>query len=369
MNGSLRLRITGIEAISISIPSRGFNSALGRLATYEYGIVIIRIDAEIEGYGEISMLWEGASWVQCAFVERAFRDALTGEDQMAINRCLKKLDTPFEGAWPARAAVEMALYDIAGKALNTPVYTLLGGRTRESIVLSRSLSMASPAETATEARLVVEEGFGCVKVKVGRPGKDDTEAVAAVREAIGPDVLLRVDANMGWPRPKDTIRNIKVMEKYVVHSVEQPLPPIDVDALKLVRQSVDTPIMVDESVWGLRDSWEIPSAEAADILSIYVAESGGLTNASLIFRMAEVAGVTCVIGAMPELGIGTAAAVHPGVALTNLHDPCDTSGVIYHDVDDGRERFEVRHGHIWPPEGPGLGMTLDYDQLDRYRQS
>jgi L-alanine-DL-glutamate epimerase-like enolase superfamily enzyme len=369
MNGSLRLRITDIEAIPISIPSRGFNSALGRFATYEYGIVIVRTDGGIEGYGEISTLWDGASGLQCAFVEWAFRDALIGEDPLAINRCLQKMDTPFEGAWPARAAVEMALYDIAGKALNTPVYTLLGGRTRESIVLSRSLSMASPAEMATEARHVVEEGFTCVKVKVGRPGKDDTEAVAAVREAIGPDVLLRVDANMGWLRPKDAIRHIKAMEPYDIHSVEQPLPPIDVDALKLVRQSVDTPIMVDESVWGPRDAWEILRAGAADILNIYVAESGGLTNASLIFRMAEVAGVPCVIGAMPELGIGTAAAVHLGVAMSNLHDPRDACGVIYHDVDIVRERLVVRDGRIWPLEGPGLGVTLDYDQLDRFRRS
>ena len=315
MNGNLRLRITSIEAIPISIPSRGFNSALGRFATYEYGIVIVRTDAGIEGYGEISTLWEGASGVQCALV-----------------------------------------------------YTLLGGRTRESVVLSRSLSMASPAEMAAEARRVVKEGFGCVKVKVGRPGRDDTEAVAAVRDAIGPDVLLRVDANMGWPTSKDAIRHIKAMEPYDIHSVEQPLPPIDVDALKLVRQSVDTPIMVDESVWGPRDAWEILRAEAADMLNIYVAESGGLTNASLIFRMAEVAGVPCVIGAMPELGIGTAAAVHLGVAMTNLHDLCDACGVIYHDVEVVRERFVVRDGRIWPPEDPGLGVTLDYDQVDRYRQ-
>jgi L-alanine-DL-glutamate epimerase-like enolase superfamily enzyme len=190
-----------------------------------------------------------------------------------------------------------------------------------------------------------------------------------VRDAIGPDVLLRVDANMGWPTPKDAIRHIKAMEPYDIHSVEQPLPPIDIDALKLVRQSVDTPIMVDESVWGPHDAWEILRAEAADILNIYVAESGGLTNASLIFRMAEVAGVPCVIGAMPELGIGTAAAVHLGVAMSNLHDPCDACGVIYHDVDIVRERFVVRDGCIWPLEGPGLGVTLDYDQLDRFRRS
>ncbi|MFN8590621.1 MAG: mandelate racemase/muconate lactonizing enzyme family protein [Thermomicrobiales bacterium] len=361
------MKITAIEAIPVSIPSRGFNSALGRFATYEYAIVIVHTDEGIEGYGEISTLWDGTSGVQCAFVEHAFRPALIGEDPFAINRCLSRMATPFEGAWPARAGVEMALYDIVGKALNTPVYNLLGGNVRESVVLSRSISMGEPAAMAAEAQAAVADGFTCVKVKVGRPERDDAASVAAVRAAVGPEVTLRVDANMGWPTAKDAIRQIKAMEPYGIHSVEQPLPPGDLGALRLVRASVDTPIMVDESVWGPRDAWQILRAEAADLINIYVAESGGLTNSALIFRMAELAGVPCVIGAMPELGIGTAAGVHLGLAMTNLHDPCDACGVIYHDVDVIAERFTVRDGQIWPLPGPGLGVTLDRDALARYR--
>lgn len=362
------MKISDIEAIRVTIPSRGLKSALGSFPTFDYGIVIVRTDEGIEGYGEISTLWDGASGVQCAFVTEAFRPALIGEDPLAINRCLRKMDTSFEGAWPARAAVEMALFDIAGKALNTPVYTLLGGKSRDCIVLSRSISMASPDEMAEEAKAAVANGFRCVKVKVGRPGGDDIDAVAAIRAAIGNDVLMRVDANMGWRTPKDAIRHIKAMEPYGIHSVEQPLPPSDLEALRLVRESVDTPIMVDESVWGPDDAWAILRAGAADILNVYVAESGGLTNASLIFRMAEVAGAGCVIGAMPELGIGTAAAVHLGVAMTNLHDPCDPCGVIYHDVDVIHELFTVKDGLIWPPTGPGLGVTLDYEKLEQFRR-
>ncbi len=157
------------------------------------------------------------------------------------------------------------------------------------------------------------------------------------------------------------------MEPFNIHSVEQPVPPGDLDSLRLIRESVDTPIMVDESVWGPRDAWAVLRAGAADFLNIYVAESGGLTNSGLIFRMAEVAGVPCVIGAMPELGIGSAAAVHLGVAMTNLHAPCDACGVIYHTADVVNERFKVQEGRIWPPAGPGLGVTLNRDAVERYR--
>lgn len=363
------MKITDIQAIPIELPSSGFKSALGVFRAHQYGVVIITTDEGPEGIGEISMIWDGNGFLQCHFVNEVFRPALLGEDPTAINRCLRKMDLLVERGWAARAAVEMALFDIAGKALNTPVYNLLGGRFRDSIVLSRSIGIDRPTEMAKQAARYVEEGFSCVKVKVGLDPDEDLRAVAEIRQAIGPDTLLRVDANMGWRTAKDAIRYIKRMEAYNLHSVEQPVPPGDLETLQLIRNSVDTPIMVDESVWGPRDAFDILRIGAADMLNVYVAESGGLTNASLIFRMAESVGIPCVIGAMPELGVGTAAAVHLGVAMSNLSDPCDACGVIYHTVDIANERFEVSAGRIWPPSGPGLGITLDRKALERYRVS
>ena len=363
------MKITDVQAIPISVPGRPFNSALGLVDHYDYGVVIVSTDAGIEGIGEISTLWDGAGGVQCRFVTDYFRPALLGEDPLAINRCLRRMRTLNDRAHPARAAVDMALYDIAGKALGTPVYTLLGGRSRESIVLSRSIPILDPAEMAAYAVQQVEAGFSCVKVKVGLDADADVRAVEAIRAAIGPRRTIRVDANMGYRTAKDAIRAIKRMEPFGIHSVEQPIPPGDLDALRLIRHSVVTPIMVDESVFGPEDAWAILHAGAADLLNVYVAEAGGLANASLIFRMAEQAGVPCVIGAMPEFGIGTAAAVHLGIAMTNLsdQDPCDACGVIYQLHDIVQERFTVRDGRIWPPEGPGLGVTLDRDALERFR--
>jgi muconate cycloisomerase len=361
------MKITGIQAIPVAIPAAGFRSALGVHRVHEYGIVVVETDAGIEGLGEISMIWDGNGYLQCHYVDTVFRPALLGEDPTAINRCLRKMDTLVEGAWPARAAVEMALFDVAGRALNTPVYNLLGGKARDSILLSRSISIDQPEVMAERAARYVEDGFSCVKVKVGIDPDADVRAVAAIRQAIGPATTLRIDANMGWRTPKDAIRNIRRLEPHNLHSVEQPIPPGDLDGLRLIRDAVDVPIMVDESVWGPKDAFAILAAGAADLINVYVAESGGLTNASLIFRMAETVGVPCLIGAMPELGIGTAAAVHLGLAMTNLNDPCDACGAIYHVVDVVNERFEVRGGRIFPLDGPGLGVTLDRAAIEKYR--
>lgn len=361
------MRITDVQTVPISVPSRPVKSSLGTFNTHDYGIVIVNTDEDVSGIGEISMLWDGTGHMQCHYVSQYFGPLLVGEDPTAINRCLRKMDTVVEAAWPARAAVEMALYDISGKILDTPVYNLLGGRSRETIVLSRSIYMAPPEEMAKEAAEAIYEGYECVKVKVGRSSEADLDRVAAVREAIGAGAILRIDANMGWGTPKVAIRNIKMLEPYDLHSVEQPLPPGSISDLRLIRESVATPVMVDESLWGPQDAWEILCAKAADFLNVYVAESGGLTNASLIFRMAETAGVPCVIGSMPELGVGTAAALHLGAAMTNLNDPADACGTSYHDVDVIQEEFEIRNGKIAPPDGAGLGVTLDDDAIQRYR--
>lgn len=262
----------------------------------------------------------------------------------------------------------MALFDVVGKALEVPVYALLGGKVRDEIVLSRSVFMDEPSRMADSATAFVEDGFTCVKVKVGRGSAQDWAAVSAVREAVGPDILLRVDANMAWPTPKDAIRAIRALEPAGLHSVEQPLPRGHTEALRLVREAVATPIMADESVWGPQDAWALLWAGAADLLNVYVAESGGLTNSSLIFRMAELAGVPCVVGAMPEPGIGTAAAVHLAAAMPNLGAPCDAAGAMYQVTDIVNERFVVSRGRTRPSPAAGLGVTLDEDAVHRYRR-
>lgn len=360
------MKIVDIRTTLLEIPAPPTNSALGVFATFDYGIVEVVTDEGIVGLGEISTLWDGKGRLQAGFVDGPFREALMGMDPFAINDALRRMRTLSEGAWAARAAVEMAMFDIVGTALNTPVSTLLGGRVRDRVELSRSVYIDEPTRMAAAAGSYVEQGFTCVKVKVGRDLDDDVRAVAAIRDAIGDDVLLRVDANMGWPTPKDAIRAIRALEGFNIHSVEQPLPRGNVEGLAFVRGAVDVPIMADEDVWGPEDARRLLEARAVDYLNIYVAESGGLSNAALIFKMAELHHVPCVLGAMPELGVGAAAVMHLAVAMPNLGAPCDAAGSMYQDVDVVEPWLTIEQGSAVAPTGPGLGVRLDRKAMDRF---
>jgi len=361
------VKIISVTAIPVSIPSQRSLTALGIHPSFEYGVVTVETDEGITGVGDITMLWDGLGPLQCHYVNDWFGPQLIGLDPTAINRCLGHLTTLTGGALPARAGIEMALWDIAGKAANLPLYDLLGGRTRDAIPLSRSIVMGTPDEQVRQAVAFVEAGYRCVKVKVGLDIERDVAGVAAIRAAVGPGITIRTDANMGWKTPKQAIRSIKRLEPYAIHSVEQPIPPGNIEALRLVRESVDTPIMVDESLWGPDSAWALLRADAVDIFNVYVHESGGLTNMRTIFAMAEVANVQAVIGAMPELGPGTAAHVHFGVSVANLGDFNDACGATYLLADVIQEEWRVENGEIRPLPGPGLGITLDPEKIERLR--
>jgi muconate cycloisomerase len=219
------------------------------------------------------------------------------------------------------------------------------------------------------ARERVREGHRTIKVKVGNDPARDVEAVRRVREAIGPAIRLRVDANMAWPTAKEAIRLIRAMEPWDLELVEQPLPPRELDAMAEVRRAIGVPLMADESVRTPRDAMEVIRRGAADIVNVYVTEAGGLLNASRIFALCEAAGLPCMIGSMPEFGIGTAAQIHLGVAMTNLGPDSDTCGVLYHAEDLLTRPLRIEGGFAYPPEGPGLGVEIDMDVVERWRRN
>lgn len=361
------MKITKVTAIPVSIPSQRTLTALGVHPSFEYGVVQVETDEGITGIGDITMLWDGLGPIQCRYVNDWFGPKLIGEDPLALNRCLALLATLVEPANPARAGIEMALWDIAGKSANLPLYQLLGGRTREAIPLSRSIVMGTPDEQVARAEKFVAEGYRCVKVKIGLDIERDVAGVAAIRRAVGPDVTIRTDANMGWKTAKQAIGAIKRLEEFAIHSVEQPIPPGDIDALRLIRESVDTPIMVDESLWGPDTAWALARSGAADIFNVYVHESGGITAMRTIFAIAALGGIQAVIGAMPELGPGTAAHVHFGVSVANLGDFNDACGATYLLADVINEEWKVERGEIRPLPGPGLGVSLDLDKVEHLR--
>jgi muconate cycloisomerase len=360
-------RITSIAATPISVPRIApFRSALGLSIESSYGIVQIGTSAGITGVGEISMIWNGDGAALCPVVNDLIAPALMGLDALDINRAHQLMDAAVQfsrAANPAKAAVDMALYDIAGKTLGTPVYNLLGGRVRDTVPLSMSIRIAPIEEMIAQAKEVIRRGFKGVKIKVGIDPRHDLDATAAIRAALGPEAIIRVDANMGWRSRRAALSIIEGLEPHNIHSVEQPLPADRIEDLAWLREASPIPIMVDESVWGPDDAQRVIDARAADIINVYVSEAGGLRNAARIFAMAEVAGIACTIGSMPELGIGTAAQMHLAVAMPELLGPSDVCGVLYNAESLIVGTLPISDGLAGVPTGPGLGIVLDEARL------
>jgi muconate cycloisomerase len=365
------VRIESVEAIGVRVPkTRPFVTSLGLSDASEYGIVVVRTDTGVLGLGEISMIWHGNGIGLCATVNDVLGPAVVGLDPFQINafHSIAAERLAFgRHSKAAIAAVEMALYDIQGKALGQPVYNLIGGLVRDRVELSMSIPMDTVAESVRTAAAYVERGFTTVKVKVGRDAEHDVAVVAALRQELGAGLKIRVDANMGWRHVKEALAVIEALTPHGILSVEQPLPPGDLAGLAELRRRCAVPIMVDESVWGPDDAWRVIEAGAADLINIYVSESGGLQPARQIAELAGLAGVGVVIGSMPEFGIGTAAQAHLAVSLPELSHPSDVAGYLYQGDDLVVAPPPIEAGYALTPPGPGLGVELDEEKLARYR--
>ncbi len=365
------MKITDIRTVVVHGPRRMVFggtaiTALGGTDYSEHAIVFIDTDAGVTGIGEISSVFSRRGKLLAAEVDQVLAPVLLGEDPFRITHLSAAMEGALSGSEPAKAGVEMALWDILGKALGAPVYMLLGGLVRERIPLSYSIPFGTPEEMAEFGAERADEGFRTVKVKVGQEPGRDIEAVRQVREAVGDEKRVRVDANMAWRTPKQAAAIIDAMVPYRPELIEQPLPARELDGMAEIRRRVSVPIMADESVWGPRDAMEVIRRGAADVVNVYVSESGGILPASKTFAMCEQAGIPCMIGAMPEFGIGTAAQIHLGVAMTNLGFDSDTCGSLYHAEDLLIEPLRLEDGYAYPPAGPGLGVEVDMAVVERW---
>ena len=369
------MKIVDIRCVPVLCPrKRAFGgvtkTALGPAACSDYTIVFVETDAGIIGLGEVASVFKRRGLLLHHDLETALVPAVVGEDPFRISWIVQRMDRALDGGEEAKAGIEMALWDIVGKALGTPVYNLLGGKVRDRIPLSYSIPFGPPEDMAELACERVKWGHRTIKVKVGNEDSArDIAAVKLIRKAIGPNVKLRVDGNMGWQTAKQAIQVIRVMEEHNLELVEQPLAAYDLEGMAEVRRSISVPLMADESIRNPRSAMQVIRREAADIGNVYVTEAGGLLNASRIFAMFEAAGMPCMIGSMPEFGIGTAAQIHLGVAMTNLGPDSDTCGVLYHQEDLLKIPLRIEHGFSYPPEGPGLGVEIDMKTFESWRQA
>lgn len=322
-----------------------------------------RLVAQVEtadgtvGLGETICLLE--------FIEPVFRLTLTplalGEDACDIERLLRKV----EGAGyyhhkramvMARAALEMACWDIIGKQARMPLHRLWGGRFRESVPIVGYIQSADPAQAAHEAAHYAQSGFITLKVKLGMGEALDIDLVRAAREGAGPNVKIRGDANGAWT-VGTAKRQLRKLAPFDLEYVEQPLPLEDLAGHAHLRQACGIPIALDESAYTLQDVHAIIAAQAADVLVLDPHEAGGLIQARKQAAVAEAAGLPVTLHSGGELGVSMAAYLHFATSVPNLLPAIDCQ---YPNMSDDiiTARHDFAGGTMAPPTGAGLGVTL-----------
>jgi muconate cycloisomerase len=335
--------------------------------------VKVHTDDGLVGLGEASCTprWSGEDQFTARhFVEEYFAPLLIGQDPTQIEAC-SKLFMPVVANNPfTKSAIEMALWDIAGKAAGKPVYELLGGKVRAFVPTKFSISGRPPEEAAAIARWAIEQGFTKMKVKVGIDADGDVARVAAVRGAVGPRVHLGVDANGGWGTADVAIPVIARLREFDIEFVEQPVAAEDVFGLAMVGARSGLPVVADESCYTLGDAKALFQAGAAAALSIYVGKAGGIGPAREIARFAGSVGLSCTIGSNLELGIGSAAMTHLALATAGVTAEtyaCDIIGPLFYEDDILVVPLPIKGGEARVHERPGLGVELDDAKVEKYR--
>jgi muconate cycloisomerase len=369
------VKITSIETIPVQVPINKDRAIVGGRGVHlesPFLLVKVHTDAGLVGLGEVSCtpVWSGEDQMTAAhFIQDFLEPLLEGRDPTQIERLTADIGRAIAGNPFTKAGIEMALWDILGKCAGLPVYRLLGGAVRESIPTKFSVSGQEPRRAAEIAAWAVEQGFRCMKVKVGLDPESDVARVSAVRAAIGPDVRLGVDANGGWS-PRVAIRTIRRLTACEIFFAEQPVPAVDVAWLADVRRQVPVPIIADESMYTLQDAMALARTEAADVLSVYIGKGGGIGPARKAAAVAEAAGLTCTVGSNLELGVASAAMIHLAMATTGIgaeEFPCDILGPFFYEDDLLAESLPIEAGRARPSERPGLGVELDDQKVARYR--
>jgi muconate cycloisomerase len=369
------LKITRIETIPIQVPIRPqfmIRAARGSHAASPFLLVKIHTTGGVVGLGEVSCTprWSGEDQVSAAhFIRTYMAPRLEGQDPLQVEPLARTIDTVVARNYFTKAALEMALWDIRGKAEGVPVYRLLGGAVRQTVPTKWSVSGVEPETAADIASWAVQQGFRAMKVKVGIESDADVARVAAVRSAVGPDVRIGVDANGGW-QPDTAVQVVERLYRHEVFFVEQPVAPSDLPGMADVRRRIRVPVIADESVFTLQDAAAVIGAGAADVLSVYVGKAGGIAAARGIVGAAADAGVACTVGSNLEMGVGSAAMIHlamstPGVRAEDF--PCDIIGPLYYEDDLLTEPLWLAGGAARPHDRPGLGVELDEAKVLRYR--
>lgn len=372
------MRIKEIHTYPITLPVRPefvIVSSAGQHAVSRYVLVELRTDEGISGWGEATVMpiWSGETQGSAlAAINQLLGPIVIGRDPADVEETAAQMDAVLIDNFFTKAALEMALLDLAGKAAGKPVYEMMAGAAVNPlrIPIKFSIGLREPENAAEIAAEKVREGFTALKMKVGPDAEKDILRVRLVREAVGPDVRLNIDVNGGWS-VDESIRQIPRYLPFNLDYVEQPVPRWDIDGMAKVRAASPLPIMADESLFSVWQAEQVLRKRAADLISIYPGKNGGILRSLTISKLAAAEGVACHVGSNLEWDIATAAMCQLVAAAANVpvnQYPVDVLGPLYYAERPKRQAVRFEGGHVEVPPGPGLGLDVDGAEIEALSQ-
>jgi len=372
----MKITAVHVDTLELAFPEP-FVIASSAMAVGPCDLITVETDEGVTGHGETCPAYEFTGdtlWTVQDVIGEYLGPAIVGRDPFDIEAIVHhwERDLFVVGNEGARAGLEMALWDIQGKALGRPLCDLLGGRFRDGLPEVIALGWDEPEALAEKTRAMCAQGIRVFKIKVGDAAERDAARVAAVREAAGPEARITVDANQGWWDTKTALRAIRLLEPFDIELVEQPVRMDDLDAARRIRDLVAIPIALDESIRGPREAMAAVRAEACDVFVVKLMKTGGILNALKVNAIAEAAGIPVMMGNMGESSIGLAAHFHVAAALANVtHSDADLPwrpGGLVRDIATGiGVELRDQGSTVILPEGPGLGVIVDQEAVAAQR--
>jgi o-succinylbenzoate synthase len=354
------MKITDIRFNMLRVPLKTpFKTALRTVDSIEDVIVTVHTDAGNVGYGEAPATAVITGDTHGSIVEaikKYIAPRIIGEEIANLNRITQLIQGSLEKNSSAKAAVEIAIYDLFGQLYDAPLYKMLGGGD-PVITTDITISVDYIDKMVADSVAAVERGFESLKIKVGKDIGVDIERVKAIYAAVEGRALLRLDANQGWTA-KQAVFALQTLEDAGVRLelVEQPVKAQDLEGMKFVTERVHTPIMADESVFGPTEVIELIRMRAADIINIKLMKTGGLSNAIHIADICGMYGMECMIGCMVETSVSVSAAVHLAVAKSSVITKVDLDGPSLCQFNPVIGGVIFNESEITVTQAPGLGI-------------
>lgn len=360
------MKISSVEAFVIDVPQphAAFPYQSRYLATSSTGALLVRLETSsgIVGWGETPQILSFyGSDPFTADIIHSIRPKLIGRDAGAIEGLYADWNV---GGPRIQSAVEMAMWDILGKACGQPLYRLLGGPYRDRIELAACMGIQPPDRAGEIAQSYVAAGFGTMKTKAGRSPEEDLAMVRGIRAAVGDRLKLRIDPNTGYA-PNVCEQLAKDLEPYNLEYLEQPMPDENIADSARIRRLTSTPLALNESVTTMARVREILDREAADFLLPDTYQCGGLWAVKLITDTAASAGVPCIFHCAHDFGLKTAAMLHVAASSPNM--PLANDSTYYAlESDILTQPFQITNGSMRVPAAPGLGVDVDLSLVRKY---